>query len=274
MMKNMRLRLTSIFISSFLILVLLISGCGSKKNVSTTKKSTNNTKVQSVTTISDIDKWDSTVKNVLKNNNIKFVKVDLKNNNTYSIIYVEFPYNIDGDHKNNFRQLIKDIAEANGYGDFKLEDDTKAIFLEVTCDKDKKMVKEVSGGPQGYFDDLYPSQNGNTSNNQNTTPSTSNEDILTYLRKNVPEIDSLAKSLSEKSGGTVKLSIYIERKPNSASSDIHLRDYYGVYVGESHPDHSVNIYRFAVQKDNKEILYYDVAQDKYMTLAEWRNQKK
>lgn len=272
-------KLLKIFVPGLLISVFLISGCGSKKNVSVKKKakatSVSGKTISNATdegnkTINDVNTWNSQIGEVLKNNNIKAVKVVLQNN-TYPMIYVEFPYNIDGNHKNNFRELVKDLAKANEYGDYKIIDETNVIFLEVICDKEKKIVKEVKGGPNGYFSDMYPSQSNSGGNSK--APDL-NTDLISYLEKNVPEVSTLRNSITTKSNSTVKLLIYVEREPNSASGDIYLRDYYGIYVGESHPDHSVNIYRFAVKKDTKEILFYDVVEDKYMTLDEWRKEKR
>lgn len=282
-------KLCKYLIPGLLISTLLISGCGNQKTnvtkkkpktVTTAEQPTSNKKTEDVKTITDANDWNSPVKNVLDNNNIKFIKVEIKDKGTYSTIYVQFPYDIDGDHKSNFRQIVKDIASANSFENYKIQDDKNAIYLEVTCDKSKKLVKDVQGGPEGYFDNLYPSQNNSTgstggSGNTSTSPNTNtNENMIDYVKKNVPEIGNLEKSLISKSNGTVKLSMYIERQPNPTSTNVYIRDYYGIYVGESHPDHNVNIYRFAVQKDTKEILYYDVVQDKYMTLDEWRSQNK
>ncbi|MFA9399025.1 MAG: hypothetical protein ACERKV_12290 [Clostridiaceae bacterium] len=96
----------------------------------------------------------------------------------------------------------------------------------------------------------------------------SNEDIVNYLVENVEEVKTLKESYN--SNENFNFVIYIEREPDKNSSDIYQKDYYLIYVGESSSDHSNNIYRFAVNKDDMDIVYYDVITDGYLSLEDWR----
>lgn len=93
---------------------------------------------------------------------------------------------------------------------------------------------------------------------------------IEYVMNKVPEIDKWGKEIEKNSKGSAHVVVYIENQPNKNGSDKYMRDYYTLYVGEAHTDHTVNICRFLVHKDTKEILAYDVISNKYLTLQEWR----
>jgi hypothetical protein len=65
----------------------------------------------------------------------------------------------------------------------------------------------------------------------------------------------------------------IDGEPDPKSADPYQRDYYSVYVGESHPDHTVRWNTFLVRKDLGRILVDDILTGKYLTLEEWRKRK-
>ena len=46
--------------------------------------------------------------------------------------------------------------------------------------------------------------------------------------------------------------------------------YYFVYVGEQWEDHRVNWDWFLVSENMDEVLWYDIREEKYLTLDEWR----
>ncbi|MFT8316585.1 MAG: hypothetical protein ABF633_20380 [Clostridium sp.] len=214
-------------------------------------------------TISDISNWNHPVKYVFKNANIQIEKVDFKNNKTYPIFYVDLTKNIDSDNKTYYKNLMKQLAIANGYWDYEIIDTKKDIDIKVICDKSKGDVKQIIyNKDNNYFDE--------SQNDKNNTNNTDNE-LINYLINNVSEVKSFMNSL--KNNSNTKGIVYVERYPDKSSSNVYIRDYYGLYVGEEHTDHNVNIYRFAINKNTKEILYYDVVNDKYESISDWRKNR-
>lgn len=268
-----------------LILMLVItttafSACGANSNNSkakhnktkvTSSKATSGTESSATSTtpstenddeiITDIANWNHPVKEVFNAEEIKVDKVELKNNKTYAIFYVELTKDLNDENKSYYVNLINKVAAANGYWDYEINDQNKNIDITVKC-KDKASVESIEYNKDStYFSETT------------TTPTTvSNNELIDYLKQNVPEVSSYVDTLSKNKNVTPIL--YIERSPNPSSSDPYLRDYYIIYVGEQHEDHITNTYTFAINKDNKQILYYDVANNKYETLQEWRNNRK
>lgn len=93
---------------------------------------------------------------------------------------------------------------------------------------------------------------------------------IQYLMSKVPEIDKWGQEIEKNSKGSAHIVVYIENQPNKNETNKYMRDYYTLYVGEAHTDHTVNICRFLVHKDTKEILVYDVISNTYLTLQDWR----
>lgn len=213
-------------------------------------------------TITDIDNWNHPVKYVFNNAGIKVNKVDFQNNKTYPIFNVSFVKEFNEDNKIYYKNLINQVATANGYWDYEIADTSKSIDIKVSCNRSKYTVTNVDyNKDREYFNVLTKSD----------TESADTE-LITYLENNVNEVKSFVQTLGNNKDG-VSAVVYVERYPDSSSSDKYMRDYYGIYVGESHSDHNVNVYRFAINKDTKEILYYDVADNKYLTLDDWRKSK-
>lgn len=270
---------------SFLILTLLIatvtfSACGSNstntgsasnKTQSSANKSTklatsaneaSNSENDS-NVITDIDNWSHPVKAIFNAENIKINKVELKDNKTYATFYVSLNKDLNNENKSYYLNILQRIAVANSYWDYEIKDENKDVDIKVKCNKDKKAIESIDyNKDSNYF---------LTSNTTASTPINKDE-LIDYLKQNVTEVSSFVDTLSKNKN--VKPILYIERSPSAASSNIYLRDYYVIYVGEQHSDHNVNTYRFAINKDNKEILYYDTTQNKYETLNEWRNGRK
>lgn len=269
-----------------LILTLLIttatfSACGSNTNNntgSTANKSkitsSKTTKVESSANkasdtesddevITDISNWSHPTKEVFNAEGIKINKVELKNNKTYAIFYVDLTKDLNDENKSYYVDVIKRVAAANGYWDFEIKDENKDIDIKVSC-KDRKAVESIQYNKDSkYFSTLTTSAASNTVNS---------DELINYLKQSVPEVSSFVDTLSKNK--SVKPILYIERSPNASSSDTYLKNYYVIYVGEQHEDHNVNTYRFAINKDNKQILYFDIANNKYETLQEWRNSRK
>ena len=212
--------------------------------------------------ITDITSWNHPVKYVFKNAGVDVEKVVFENNKTYPIFYVNLSNNLDDNNKIYYKNLINQVATANGYWDYEIIDQNKNVDIKVSCDRSNRSVKETTNnGDNTYF--------ANTTEPQIEDTDTQ---MIGYLVNNVDEVKSFMKSLQNNASG-VKGITYVEREPDPNSNNVYLKDYYGLYVGESHSDHNVNIYRFAINKDTKEILYYDVVNDKYENLSDWRNNK-
>jgi len=285
-----------IALSMILVVVLVgISGCNNKSqaNTSTTQSAKNNTtqntanntvnstekntavngnsvkeidsptaNTDSSDTLTDLTSWNHPVKYVFKNANVNVTKVVFKNNKTFPIFYVNLTKNLDDNNKIYYKNLIKQVATANGYWDYEIIDQTKNVDIKVSCDRLNRSVKEVTNnGDNTYFSITTETQAGNT-----------DSQMVDYLVNNVSEVKSIMQSLQNNKSG-VKGVTYVEREPDPNSTDVYLKNYYGLYVGESHPDHNVNIYRFAINKDTKEILFYDVVNDKYESISNWRASK-
>ncbi|MFZ5364976.1 MAG: hypothetical protein ACOZBH_02120 [Patescibacteria group bacterium] len=101
-----------------------------------------------------------------------------------------------------------------------------------------------------------------------------NQDLLDYLYNNVPEIKDAENRIMTYAEADVKLSMYIEAEPDPNSKNIYDRDYYRIYVGEDHQGtRQINVYRFLIHKDTREILYVDPITFEPITLEQWRTNK-
>lgn len=214
-------------------------------------------------TITDINSWSHPVKYVFNNANIQIQKVEFKENKTYPIFYVNLTKNIDSENKTYYKNLINQLAIANGYWNYEIVDIQKDINIKVICDRSKSSLKEiVYNKDNNYFVE---------SNEDKKEINNTDDELENYLINNVSEVKSFVNAL--KNNKNVNSIIYVERYPDKNSKNAYIRDYYGLYVGEEHTDHNVNVYRFAINKDTKEILYYDVVNDKYESISEWRKNK-
>lgn len=126
------------------IICLILLGCNepqyNNNNSSNTKQESGNvecTLIEDENNISDIENWKHPVKDYMKLKNIKLVKVELENDKTYPTFYVE---DFDTYYFEDL-ELFSDIAEKNGYWDYKLVADEK--FAEVYCDKKNKIVTQI-----------------------------------------------------------------------------------------------------------------------------------
>lgn len=277
----------AIIILTLLITTAAFSACGTN-STSNQKAASNKTKTTASKTnklasstgeasdtqkdsnvITNIDSWNHPVKDVFDADGIKINKVEFQNNKTYAIFYVNLNKDLNDENKSYYVNLINKIAAANEYWNYEIKDENKDVDIKVKCSRDKKDVESIDYNKDSkYFSTLGASSTSDTSNTANAV----NKDELTdYLKQNVSEVSSFVNTLSKNKN--VKPILYIERSPNSSSSNVYLRDYYMIYVGEHHEDHNVNTYRFAINKDTKQILYYNVAKDKYETLQEWRNNR-
>jgi hypothetical protein len=101
-----------------------------------------------------------------------------------------------------------------------------------------------------------------------------NSDLKLKIENQIPEIKQLAGKVYRESQNEAKLIILIKSFPDSSSDEVYMREHYTIYVGENHPTHQVRIHTFMVHKDTKEIYWYDLPNNKYVPLKEWRKNKK
>jgi len=100
------------------------------------------------------------------------------------------------------------------------------------------------------------------------------QELLDHLYQNVPEIEEINNRIMTYAEADVRVTMYIEEEPNYLSEDEYERDYYRIYVGEDHQGtRQVNVYRFLIHKDTKEILAIDPVTFEPMSLEEWRANK-
>jgi len=96
------------------------------------------------------------------------------------------------------------------------------------------------------------------------------EEVINYLFNNVSELKQLGEDIEEKSEGKARLMMYVEAEPNAKAVNEYEKNYYQIYVGESHETHKVMVYRFLIHKNTKEILYIDPITFTPISLEEWR----
>lgn len=96
---------------------------------------------------------------------------------------------------------------------------------------------------------------------------TSQEDQLIDQVWNLPEVQELSKKIEKESKGKRHLVGRISSEP---SDD---QEYYGVSVSEDNGQALATYFDFRIYPDGQ-VYYYDVVQDKELTLKEWRAQKK
>lgn len=96
---------------------------------------------------------------------------------------------------------------------------------------------------------------------------TSQEDQLIDQVWKLPEVQELSKKIEKESKGKRHLVGRISSQP---SDD---QEYYGVSVSEDNGQALATYFDFRIYPDGQ-LYYYDVVQDKELTLKEWRAQKK
>lgn len=101
--------------------------------------------------------------------------------------------------------------------------------------------------------------------------STTREDSLyqikTILLKYVPELSNWDKDIRKATNNKVTLCVFLSGSYLTENSD---SNYYEIYVGENHPDYTVAIQFFFMDKNMMDVYAYDLPNDKLLTLIEWR----
>ena len=95
--------------------------------------------------------------------------------------------------------------------------------------------------------------------------------IVNFMRENIPELKRYAEFVEQKSEGNATFIIDPDFTTEELYADGEFRgNYYYVYTGEVWEDHRVNWDWFLVSEDFDEILWWDIVEIEYLTLAEWR----
>jgi hypothetical protein len=97
----------------------------------------------------------------------------------------------------------------------------------------------------------------------------SDDTVIAYLEKNVPEIETFQRQIDKLSDGQVKLIMRFDEVPGKNSTELY-HDYYVIYVGEDHPDHTVRWNTFYVKGDLSKILVENIVSGDIVTLDQWR----
>ena len=97
----------------------------------------------------------------------------------------------------------------------------------------------------------------------------SENQIEEYLETFVPELIDYKQFIEKRSSGKAHL---------IAETDFSLlkigeKQFYPVYIGEQWDNHRVNWEWFYVSEQMDEILWYDLVNDEFYSLEEWRNSK-
>jgi hypothetical protein len=98
------------------------------------------------------------------------------------------------------------------------------------------------------------------------------DQVIGYLGKSVPEIEMFRQEIEKESKGQVRLIMRFDGVPDKNSNDEY-HDYYCVYVGEEHSDHTVRWNTFYVKSDLTKILVEDVISGDNVSLEKWRKNK-
>lgn len=143
-----------------------------------------------------------------------------------------------------------------------------SILTGCTSEVNKSVpLKEADQNSVNVQNDLNRNNQGSSLEEKSKENNT--QSVIDYLGKTVPEISDFGEQIKKNSNGKVSLIMRIDKEPNNDSDDQY-REYYLIYVGENHPDHTVRWNSFYVHKDLNEVLVYDVLTDSAISLEKWR----
>jgi hypothetical protein len=92
------------------------------------------------------------------------------------------------------------------------------------------------------------------------------EKYYRILFKKIPEIIDKSKRIAKETNRKVRVRTYIDFSKT-------YNGFYPVKVYESHKSHAVTIWRFRINKNNFDILFYDSIKDTTIALEKWRSNK-
>lgn len=97
----------------------------------------------------------------------------------------------------------------------------------------------------------------------------SENQIEEYLETSVPELMNYKHFIEKQSSGKAHLIV----ETDFSLLKIGEKKFYSVYIGEQWDDHRVNWEWFYVSEQMDEILWYNLVNDEFYSLEEWRNSK-
>ena len=202
-------------------------------------------------TITDIDTWNHPIKSVLSNYGITVTKVELLNNNTYPVIYCNFPAYSALQEKETFEHMLAEVLKSNGYWSYKLVSDKYAV--DVKGNVENKKYIEISYENMGKYFKAFPEVQNIKINFEQA------EKLMTYEFG-----ESHETGLTEE--GNYRVSII-----NAIEGIIEYNDkyYYNVHTYESHYDHTATL-GWALIDATDGSIYYDNLIDNRATPADNR----
>ncbi len=223
-------------------------------NVSTIKNYNN------FSTIGNINSWKHGTKDVMEKYDIKIEKVELYDDKIYPIFYVQFA-DVDKMNSKWGFKVLEEVLKANGYWNYAIIDKQKNVYFEVIGNKSMKTIEKI----------LY----NNTEISSIEKVQVMEEKVLNVIFELTEVKDYLngIDKYNKKNNKNVKLVTLIQSTPNSKSTNVLDKNYYCVYVGESHETHDVRWNTFYVNKNLTEILIDDIDEG-IVTLKNWRMLKK
>jgi hypothetical protein len=93
------------------------------------------------------------------------------------------------------------------------------------------------------------------------------------LEKAVPEIKQWEMDYDSLTNGKYKLIVYIQKLPDSTSSNFRDKNYFSIYVAHESQFTNNTFERFMIHKDTKEVLWYCLPKDSCYSLKDWREKK-
>lgn len=204
--------------------------------------------------ITDIKNWNHPVKIILNDYyNFILYKVELLNNKTYPIFYMNFPLNLNKSSEFYLRDLFISIAEANGYWDYEIKDVNRTLDIKVSCDtKSKKVININFNGDEG-LKELLKEQN--LAAKQLTT----NDFGAIYNNKTITINDSTEKLFQEWGLGNAKSDI----NAVVGASITHTFDRYEYKYPVKSSEIKVGVYKYfgnnSSTYSSSEIVYFNLS---------------
>ncbi|MDQ2087086.1 hypothetical protein RBH29_11685 [Herbivorax sp. ANBcel31] len=179
-----------------------------------------------ITIIDDIVNWDHPVKDVLEDKNIPISKLELTENKTYPTFYVKLPTEII--HKEAIGSLIEPIAQANGFWNYSLVDESNNIKIEVLIDKENRKVKSYI--LNGEKIDFIETDNMQTKYNRYLDFLNTDGEVVGYIKEDI-NLDGNEEIVISVGVGYGSEKIYVLRETEDELHELGLIEGggYGVY---------------------------------------------
>lgn len=160
-----------------------------------------------------------------------------------------------------------------------MKNDTSAaaiisVMLLFSCGDNQKNVKESSASPADSIETIdtiktkqKESANAGKQKEETHVQLSSTEDQLINRIWQLPEVKALSDKIERESKGNRHL---VGRISSAPSDD---QEFYGISISEDNGEALATYFDFRIYPDNS-IYYYDVVEDRELSLKEWRAQKK